>query len=103
MTQNTEAQRCIWYQWYAWVFGCLKDKVGKCPQARKGEFVEKEGYATIGFEAVADYDLWIWHNVLRFPGSLNDINICDRSILFQSILDGSRSMIDFHFKINRED
>jgi hypothetical protein len=49
---------------------------------------------------VADYDLWIWHSAFGFPGSLNDINIWDRSTLFQSMLDGSHAMIDFPFKIN---
>ena len=80
-----------------------KIKWEKCPQAWKGQFVGKEGYATIGLEAVADYDLWIWHSAFGFPGSLNDINIWDRSTLFQSMLDGSHSMIDFPFKINGED
>ena len=72
----------------------------KCPQAWKGQFVGKEGYATMGLEAVADYDLWIWHSAFGFLGSLNDLNIWDRSSLFQSMLDRIHSSIDFQFKIN---
>eukprot|EP00804_Cyclotella_cryptica_P000428 CCRYP_020672-RA/>CCRYP_020672-RA protein AED:0.50 eAED:-0.30 QI:0/-1/0/1/-1/1/1/0/299 len=59
-----------------------KIKWEKCPQAWKGQFVGKEGYATIGLEAVADYDLWIWHSAFGFPGALNNINIWDRSTFF---------------------
>lgn len=47
----------------------------------------KEGYATMGLEAVVEYDLWIWHSAFGFHGSLNDINIWDRSSLFPSMLD----------------
>ena len=62
----------------------------------------KEGHATMGLDAVADYDLWIWHSAFGFPGSLDDINIWDMSSLCQSMLDGSHSSIDFPFKINAE-
>jgi hypothetical protein len=65
-------------------------------------FFGKEGYATIGLEAVADYNLWIWHSSFGFPGSLNDINIWDSSPLFQSMQDGSHAEIDFDFYVNGE-
>jgi hypothetical protein len=80
-----------------------KIKWEKCPQAWKGQFVGKEGYATICLEAVADYDLWIWHSAFRFPAAPNDINIWERSALFQSMLDGLHATIDFPFKINGDE
>jgi hypothetical protein len=52
---------------------------------------------------VADYDFWICHSTFGFPGALNDINIWDRSTLFQSMLDGSHATIDFPFKINGDE
>ena len=83
--------------------GCLdvtKIHWGACPVAWKGQFEGKEGFPTIGLEAVSDYNLWIWHNAFGFPGSLNDINICDRSPLLESMMDGSHDAIDFSFNID---
>eukprot|EP00804_Cyclotella_cryptica_P021926 CCRYP_000885-RA/>CCRYP_000885-RA protein AED:0.18 eAED:0.16 QI:0/-1/0/1/-1/1/1/0/182 len=83
--------------------GCLdvtKIHWGACPVAWKGQFEGKEGFPTIGLEAVSDYNLWIWHNAFGFPGSLNDINVWDRSPLLESMLDGSHDEIDFSFEID---
>jgi hypothetical protein len=35
-------------------------------------------------EVVASQDLWIWHAFFGLPGSLDDINVLNRSSLFQS-------------------
>jgi hypothetical protein len=86
--------------------GCLdvtKIHWSACPVAWKGQFEGKEGYPTIGLEAVADYNLWIWHNAFGFPGSLNDINIWDKSPLLESMLDGTHDNIDFTFTIGSEE
>ncbi len=83
--------------------GCLdvtKIHWGACPVAWKGQFEGKEGFPTIGLEAVSDYNLWIWHNAFGFPGSLNDINVWDRSPLLESMMDGSHDAIDFSFDID---
>ena len=37
---------------------------------------------TIILEAVASYDLWIWHAFFGLPGSHNDINVLERSSVF---------------------
>ena len=60
-----------------------------CPMELKGQHEGKEGVATLGLEASADYNLWIWHYAFGFPGALNDINIWERSSLHQSFIDGS--------------
>lgn len=86
--------------------GCLdvtKIHWSACPVAWKGQFEGKEGYPTIGLEAVADYNLWIWHNAFGFPGSLNDINIWDRSPLLESMLDGTHDNLDFKFNIDGQE
>jgi hypothetical protein len=58
-----------------------------CLTAWKGQFEGKEGVPTIGLEAVADYNCWIWHSAFGFPGTMNDLNIWDRSPLFASMTD----------------
>jgi hypothetical protein len=86
--------------------GCLdvtKIHWSACPVAWKGQFEGKEGYPTIGLEAVADYNLWIWRNTFGLPGLLNNINIWGRSPLLKSMLDGSHNNIDFTFNIGGEE
>jgi hypothetical protein len=53
-----------------------------CPTAWQGVYVGKEKEPTIVLEAVASYDLWIWHAFFGLPGSMNDLNVLDHSSLF---------------------
>ena len=53
-------------------------------------------------EAVAENNLWIWHSAFGFAGSLNNINIWDRSPLYESMLEGSHDNLDFPFIINQQ-
>ena len=39
-------------------------------------------------EAVADYDIWIWHAHFGLPGSNNDINVLEASHLFANLASG---------------
>lgn len=73
-----------------------------CPTAWKGQFEGKENEPSIGLEAVADYNLWFWHDCFGFPGALNDINIWEKSTLFESFQDGYFSELDFEYLINEE-
>ena len=43
---------------------------------------------TIILEAVADYDLWIWHAHFGLLGSNNDINVLEASHLFANLAEG---------------
>ena len=70
--------------------------------AWKGQFEGKKGCPTIGLETVADHNLWIWHSAFGFAGTLNNINIGDRSPLYESILDGRHEQLDFTFKIDEQ-
>ena len=51
-----------------------------CPTTLKGHFQGPEKYPSIGLECVVDYNLWFWHVSFGFPGTLNDINIRERSV-----------------------
>ena len=59
-----------------------------CPTAWKGQYSRGSGKPAIVLEAVASYDLWIWHAFFGPPGTLNDINVLDRSPVFDDIIKG---------------
>ena len=46
-------------------------------------------------EAVASYDLWIWHAFFGPPGTLNDINVLDRSPVFDDIIQGKAPQVTY--------
>ncbi|GKC35575.1 zinc finger, CCHC-type containing protein [Tanacetum coccineum] len=62
-----------------------------------GEIAQKHGmanllevikkYPTIMLEAVASYDLWIWHAIFRVAGANNDLTVLNNSSLFDDLLD----------------
>ncbi|KAL2461631.1 putative harbinger transposase-derived nuclease [Abeliophyllum distichum] len=53
-----------------------------------GQYTGRSGNPTIILEAVADYDLWIWHANFGLPGSNNDINVLEASHLFANLAQG---------------
>lgn len=66
-----------------------------CPTAWKGMYSRSTGKPTIVLEAVASYDLWIWHAFFGAPGTMNDLNILDRSNVFDDILNGKAPEVNF--------
>jgi hypothetical protein len=46
-----------------------------CPTAWKGMFTGRSKQPTMILEAVASYDLWIWHAYFGMPGRCNGINV----------------------------
>ena len=46
------------------------------------------GMCTVVLEAVTDYDLWIWHSFFGMAGSHNDLNVLQRSPVFQRLGEG---------------
>jgi hypothetical protein len=46
-------------------------------------------------EAVAASDLWIWHAFFGMPGSLNDINVFNRSPLQFALINGTMHGVNF--------
>ena len=74
-----------------------------CPMAWHGQFKGKEKVATVVLEALADNTLWIWHANFGAPGTLNDINIWDRSPLYESFINGQFiEDVDFEFELGGE-
>jgi len=83
-------------------FGCHKNSLGTMSCWFERLVQGKEGYPTIGLEAVSDYNLCIWYSIFSYVGSLNDINIWDQSPLYESMLKGTHGKIDFPLEINGE-
>ncbi|KAH9444184.1 hypothetical protein Pst134EB_033141 [Puccinia striiformis f. sp. tritici] len=77
---------------------CMHWAWKNCPKALHGQYTGKEEEPTIVLEAVASYDLWIWHAFFGLPGVMNDINILDQSPIFQKLQDGVCPNIEF--KVN---
>lgn len=67
---------------------CMHWEWKNCPKAYHGDYKGRSKKATIVLEAVASYDLWIWHAFFGAPGSLNDLNILARSPLFEQLIAG---------------
>ncbi|XP_020270675.1 uncharacterized protein LOC109845820 [Asparagus officinalis] len=75
---------------------CMHWQWKNYPKAWQGQFTSgHKGTATVILEAVASYDLWIWHAFLGLPGSLNDINVLDRSPVFDDIESGEAPRVNF--------
>ncbi|XP_058180032.1 protein ALP1-like [Rhododendron vialii] len=77
---------------------CMHWQWDKCPTAYHGFFSGRSGKPTIVLEAVASYDLWIWHAFFGMPGSFNDINVLDQSHLFDYLSAGRAPPA--HFIVN---
>ncbi|CEP01685.1 DDE Tnp4 domain-containing protein [Plasmodiophora brassicae] len=59
------------------------------PSARAGMFsTGKEHEPTVVIEAIADHDCTIWHFFCGCPGSLNDLNVLNRSPVLNSQITG---------------
>ncbi|KAH9781249.1 dde tnp4 domain-containing protein [Citrus sinensis] len=67
---------------------CMHWKWKNCPTAWAGQYAGRSGTPTIILEAVANYDLWIWHAHFGLPGSNNDINVLEASYLFANLASG---------------
>ncbi len=82
---------------------CLHVGWKNCLVAWQGSNTGKSGTPTIVLEALADHNLWFWHHSFGYPGSLNDINIWNRSCLLKAFLDGSfANDVDFKFRIGED-
>ena len=79
---------------------CMHWEWKSCPSAWKGTFQGKEGVATVVLEALADSNRRFWHFNFGSPGSLNDLNILDKSTLFNEALLGKSPTIRFQVNGN---
>ena len=74
---------------------CMHWKWKNCPVAWQGMYSGHIHEPTIILEVVASYDLWIWHAFFGLPGSLNDINVLERSTLFNDLAEGCAPLINY--------
>ncbi|XP_051113745.1 uncharacterized protein LOC127239577 [Andrographis paniculata] len=75
---------------------CMHWEWKNYPAAWKGQFERGDhGKPTVILEAVASYDLWIWHAFFGTPGTCNDINVLDRSPVFNDVLNGRAPEVNF--------
>eukprot|EP00918_Siedleckia_nematoides_P024351 GHVU01052669.1.p1 GENE.GHVU01052669.1~~GHVU01052669.1.p1 ORF type:complete len:450 (-),score=62.87 GHVU01052669.1:1582-2931(-) len=82
---------------------CMHWTWSACPSAVAGQYLGRKGKPTVVLEAVADANLWIWHAHFGFPGSLNDLNILDRSHVFDRLMLGQAPAASFTVNGNTYD
>uniref|UniRef100_A0A0D3AN68 DDE Tnp4 domain-containing protein n=1 Tax=Brassica oleracea var. oleracea TaxID=109376 RepID=A0A0D3AN68_BRAOL len=74
---------------------CMHWEWKNFPTACKGQYARESAKPTIVLEAVASQDLWIWHAFFGPPGTLNDINVLDRSPVFDDIFQGRAPRLEY--------
>ncbi|XP_057744708.1 uncharacterized protein LOC130962519 [Arachis stenosperma] len=75
---------------------CMHWQWKNCPKAWKAMYMSGYcGVATIVLEVVASSDLWIWHAFFGVSGSNNDINVLDRSPVFDDILNDRAPEVNY--------
>ena len=74
---------------------CMHWKWKNCPTAWQGLYTGHCHEPTIILEVVASQDLWIWHAFFGLPGSLNDINVLDRSHVFTLLENGHAPPVNY--------
>ncbi len=82
---------------------CMHWEWRNCPTAWKGMFTGRGKSASIILEAVASYDLWIWHAFFGMPGAHNDINVLHRSPIFARYANGEQPPVSFTVNENTYD
>ncbi|XP_071698948.1 protein ALP1-like [Rutidosis leptorrhynchoides] len=75
---------------------CMHWEWKNCPVAHKGQYTRGDHKKpTIMLEAVASYDLWIWHAFFGMAGSNNDINVLNQSPVFDALKKGTAPSAPF--------
>lgn len=78
---------------------CMHWEWENCLVAWQGQFHRGDhSHPTIMLEAVASYDLWIWHAFFGVAGANNDINVLNQSPLFNDIINDRAP--DCPFEVN---
>ena len=74
---------------------CMHWRWKNCPTTWKGMYSGHVHEPTIILEAVASYDLWIWHAFFGLPGSHNDINVLELSSVFTILSEGRAPLVNY--------
>jgi hypothetical protein len=80
---------------------CMHWRWKNYPTGWKGYYEGHVDGPTMILEAVASQDLWIWHSFFGLPGSLNDINVLQRSPLFQRLKNRTSPPIKYFVNGNK--
>ncbi|XP_071688870.1 uncharacterized protein [Rutidosis leptorrhynchoides] len=81
---------------------CMHWEWKNCPVALKGQYTRGDHKKpTIMLEAVASYDLWIWHAFFGMAGSNNDINVLNQSYVFDKLKKGTTPLAPFEVNGNQ--
>ncbi|XP_061989022.1 uncharacterized protein LOC133707466 [Rosa rugosa] len=80
---------------------CMHWQWKNCPTGWQGSFSGKTRKPTIVLEAVADFDIWIWHAFFGIPGPQNDITILGRSPLFDELTAGNSPQLSYEINNHR--
>ena len=73
----------------------MRWKWENCPATWKSQYCGHIHKLTIILEAVASYDLWIWHAFFGFPESNNDINVLEQSHIYSELAQGRTPTINY--------
>jgi hypothetical protein len=70
---------------------CMHTGWKNCPKAWQASFKtgKESGGPTVVLEALSDFNLWFWHALFGYAGSLNDLNILNLSPFLESLVDGT--------------
>ncbi|XP_028126817.1 uncharacterized protein LOC114323416 [Camellia sinensis] len=79
---------------------CMHWKWKSCLTVLSEMYTSQIHEPTIILEAVASYDLWIWHAFFGLPGSHNDINVLDRSPIFAELAEGYGPPVNYSINSN---
>ncbi|KAI4974110.1 hypothetical protein ZWY2020_046845 [Hordeum vulgare] len=74
---------------------CMHRGWKNCPRNWHGMFRGHVNEPTMILEAVASQELWIWHAYFGLPGSLNDINVLQRSPVFTKLVEGQTPPVNY--------
>jgi hypothetical protein len=74
---------------------CMHWEWANCPTAHAGMYKGHKGKPTLILEAVATQDLRVWHAFFGLPGSHNDINVLQRSPVFDDLANGNTPPVEF--------
>ena len=60
-----------------------------------GKFKDRSGMRSVIAEAVAEHDMYFWHVCLGSPGSLNDIQVLNRSTIISAYMESPAVSIKY--------
>jgi hypothetical protein len=82
---------------------CMHWEWGSCPVSWQGQYIGRKGRPTVVLEAIATKDLRVWHAFFGMPGSSNDLNVLDRSHVFDDLANGRTHPVEYFVNGNKYD